>query len=138
MDRSDNLVELLLRFRNAGEPQHIQRFLKLRLRDQPAGTARNGEQRNQKTNRRYAGDTELPPPFAGPELQAADQEIRHIREEYPDDNVDLKETDQAAPPLGGCNLRDVHWPQYRGAADAQTADEAEENQRRPVPRQCAA
>ena len=50
----------------------------------------------------------------------------------------MKETDQAAAQLGGSELRDVHGSEDRRAPDAESTDEAKNDQSVPIPSKGAA
>ncbi len=72
------------------------------------------------------------------EVHAADDGVRYIGEQDADDDVDLKESDEAAAPFGGRNFGDVHGAEDGRSADAEAADEAKEDERRPAPGKGAA
>ena len=71
-------------------------------------------------------------------MQRADEVVRGVGHQDAEDHVELKRAHQPPAPLGRRKLGNVHRPQHRRCADAQPADEAEDHQRRPVPRQRAA
>ena len=65
-------------------------------------------------------------------------EVRYVGEQDADDDVDLEESDEAAPPLGWGYFGDVHGAEDGRSADAEAADEAEEDQGGPAPGKGAA
>ena len=83
------------------------------------------------------GDAELPAPLRVAESHGADHVIREIRQQDAEHDIELEQPDQPAAPLRRRDLRDVHRPQHRRAADPQAADEARKHQRIPVQRERA-
>ena len=72
------------------------------------------------------------------EAHQPDHVVREVGHQDAGDHVELEETDQPAAPFGGRNLRNVHRPEHRGAADAEPSDEPEEHERIPIPGEGAA
>ncbi len=100
MDGGDDLIELFLGFGDAGEAKDFERLLQIGLRDQPARTARNDEQHDEKEHGGDAGDTEHPAPVIHAEVPAADEGVGDVGEQDADDDIHLEEADQAAAPVG--------------------------------------
>ena len=71
-------------------------------------------------------------------MEACDDGVGEIGEEDSDDDVDLEEADETSAPLGGGELGDVDGAEDGGAADAEAAEEAKEDESVPVPGQSAA
>jgi hypothetical protein len=107
------------------------------LRHQPARAPGNAEQHDQEKDGRSGSDTKLPAPFVHAKTGQPDQIVAEICNQDSDDDVDLKAADQQSSPAGGSDLSDVNRPQDRGAANAKAADEAEDQQRWPTPREGA-
>src|ERR1019366_458374 len=60
------------------------------------------------------------------------------RNQDSDHDVDLERAHQQPAPARGSDLGDIHRPQPRRAPNAESADETEDQQRRPAPREGAA
>ena len=100
---------------------------------QPTGALGNPQRHEQEKQRRQRQDAELPAPLQSAGSQQADQVIRDIGQEDAERDVELKERHQASPLFGRGDLGDIHGPDHGGAADGQSAEETEEQQRRPIP-----
>ena len=68
----------------------------------------------------------------------ADDVVREIGHQNSEHHVELEKTNQAATQFCRGNFRDVHGPEHRGAANAQSADKSEHDQGMPVPGEGAA
>ena len=138
MHGGDDLVEFALGIIRPQPFQHLARLGNARLGNQPACTARNAEQHDQEQDGGSGGDAKLPAPLVHAKAGQTDQVIAEISNQDSDHDVDLERAHQEPSPARGSDLGDVHRPQHRRAANAQSADEAEDQQRRPVPRKGAA
>src|ERR1022692_3767447 len=108
------------------------------LSNQPARAARNAEQHDQEQDGGSGGDTKLPAPLVHAKAGQPDQVVAEIGNQDSDHDVDLERADEQSSPARGSDLGDVHRPEYRRASNPQAADEAEDEQRWPVPREGAA
>ena len=106
--------------------------------NQPARAARDEEKHEKKSRGGNGGHAELPAPFRAAKAKQADDVVGEVGEENSEDHVELKETDEAAAPLGGRDFRNVHGAEDGRAADGQAANDAEADQRGPVPSEGAA
>ena len=138
VDGGDDFSQLAFHVLRADGGQRLARFRHAALLRQPARAARNAEQHHQEQQGGEGGHAQLPAPFEATQRKPSQQVVGQIGQQYPRHHVELEEAHQAPAPFGGRNFGDVHGPQHRGAADAQTADEAEEEQRIPVPGESAA
>ncbi len=114
--------------------QYVTRFGHSLLFDQPTGTARDSEEQYKEQRGRYRRNAQLPPPFRSTELHRSYNVVRKVGEQNSKDNVELKQTHEAAPPLGGRNLRNIHRTEHGGTAYAESPDESEKHESGPVPR----
>ena len=117
----------------AGRFEDLAGFGDALLLDQPARAAGDGEEHEEEEAGGDGGDTELPTPFDAAEMLQRDDVIGEIGGEDSEDDVELEESHQAAAPFGGSDFGDVHGAKDGRAADAEAADEAESDERRPVP-----
>src|SRR3984885_7254466 len=131
--RGDDFIQLFLRLRHASQLQDGECFMQAGLRDQPARAARNDEEGDQEEQRRDGGDAEHPAPLQRAKMAGADDGIRYIGEQDADNDIDLEESDESAAPGRRRNLCDVHRPEHRRSADAETTDEAKEDECGPAP-----
>src|SRR5882757_1377337 len=134
----DNFLEFLFEVCLARHPQDIPSLGNSLFLDQPAGAAGDAKKQEQEEYRGGSGDSQFPAPLGGAQTHRSQNIIRKIGEQNAEDNVELKQADEPAPPFCGRNLRDVHRAEHGRAADAKATDEAEKHQRRPVPCQSAA
>ena len=101
------------------------------LRGMPKSSTRKIERGN-------GSDAHLPAPLGCAQMQSADEVVGGVGDQDAEDDVELEGADQAAAPLGGRQLCNVDGAEHRGSADAESADEAEDHERRPVPGKRAA
>lgn len=97
-----------------------------------------GVEQDEEEGGREDSDAELETPLDGSGVERGDDGIGEVGEENADDDVDLKEADEASAPFGGGELGDVDRAEDRGAADAEASEEAEEEEARPWPGESAA
>src|ERR1019366_8485610 len=138
MHGGNNLVEFALGIVGPQLLQHLARLGNAILGNQPTRTSWNAEQHDQEQDGGSGGDTELPAPFVHAKAGQPDQVIAEISNQDSDHDVDLERAHQQPSPARGSDLGDIHRPQPRRAANAQSADEAEDQQRWPAPRKGAA
>ena len=138
VDRADDFLQLLFVVLLADLFQHGARFIDALLFREPARAARNSEEQHEEQQSGQRGDGKLPAPFVGAKIEEADDVVRKIGEQDAEDDVELKQTDEPAAIFRRSEFGDIGRAQYRRAADAEAADEAEENQRGPAPGEGAA
>ncbi len=138
VDGSDDFGQFAFRVLRAEGLERLARLRHPPLLRQPARAARNPVQHYQEEQGRESGNAQLPAPFGAAERKLPQQVVGQIGQQNSRDHVELEEAHQPPAPLGRRNLGDVHGPQNGGAADAQPADEAEKQQRIPVPGERAA
>ena len=66
-------------------------------------------------------------------MHGVDPCVRYIGKQDADHDVQLKAANQASPPFGRRNLRDIHGSQYRGSPDTQPSNKPKEDERSPIP-----
>ena len=65
---------------------------------------------------------------SGAEIEQGDEVVRQVGEQDSDDDVDLEQSDHSSAPLGRREFGDVDRAEHGRAADAESADEAEDHQ----------
>src|SRR5579864_7310600 len=98
INRDDNLLELLLVIFFTRQPQHVSCFRDPLFLYQPAGTPRNSEKEEQEQYGGNCGDAQLPAPFGGTKVHRSHDIVRQIGEQNSKDDVELKQSYQAASP----------------------------------------
>ncbi len=134
----DDFLQFVFRIFRAHFLQHLARFVNALLCNQPAWALRNAEEHHEKQkgwNRRYA---ELPSPFCGTQADLSDREVRQVREQNADHDVDLKHANEPTADFCGSQFGDVYRTEHRGAADAEAAEKARQKQSLPIPGKGAA
>src|SRR2546430_1561893 len=92
----------------AGHTKYLTRLGHSLLFHQPAGAARDAEEKQKKQDGGYRRNAQLPPPFSSPKLHRSHDVVREIGEQNSKNNVELKQAHEAASPLGGRNLGYIH------------------------------
>ena len=138
MHGGDDLLQLGFGVGGAHEAKNVEGLVGLVGGDQPARAAWDAIEHDEEEDGGEDGDAELPPPLGRAKVPGGDDEVRQIRKQDADDDVDLEGADHAAAPLGGGELCDVDRAEDRGAADADAADEAGDHEDVPVPGEGAA
>ena len=128
-----HLLQLCFRVRRTQRLEDLASLRDSILRNQPARTARDSEEQRQKNQCRQRRDSQLPAPLRCTYIDRGDPIVRRIRQQDADDDIDLKQPHQAAPNFRRRHLRDVDRTQHRRATDTKPTQDAEDQQRRPVP-----
>src|SRR6266566_1372013 len=133
IDRHNDILEFLFVIFFASHAKYVTRLGYSLLFDQPPGATRDAEEKQKKQDGGYRRNTKFPPPFGGAKLHRSYDVVREIGEQNSKDNVELKQTHEAAPPLGGRNLSYIHRAKNGGTTDAEPPDEPEKHESKPVP-----
>src|SRR5262245_1830403 len=115
------------------QAKHVACLISAPFLGQPARAARNTEKHQQEKHGGNSGNSELPTALRCTKTQSADHIVEEIRKKNSEHDIELEEADETAAPFCRRDFGNVHRAKNGGAADSQTADKPECDERRPIP-----